>query len=566
MRNISLRVTSLVIVILLTVSFTAFAERATVSGNGVNVRTGPGTAYGIFASLDAGTAVEVMNRSNDSWYLVSWEGNSGYIASQFLELEAEDSSALVTTGQAAAPGYINGMYVCLRSGPGTTYTILGTYSNGKTLTINGSSGDWLSVSIDGKEGFVYSAYVEEGSPSSAVIEQETSNLYGGTPIASANASAVQNSGTVIVTAPLETASPAVTSTGTVSDNTNLLVPFVQPSSAPAAQASSSQVYVNPPQAEVTPPLSSPLVSAPAVSAMDTTASGVSSPASSLREAEIIGNAVRFRTGPGTTYSIIGTYDAGTRVTVRGTSGSWLSVIINGVSGYVHSDYVTDLSSNSVSAVLGTASSFSHTDASSFQVTDGFITGSSVRLREYPSMSANILAELNFGYAVKMTGISDGWTKVIYDGQEGYVSSSFVTEGTFEPAVSLSQSSGSELGKEIAAYALNYVGYPYKWGGNSPAVGFDCSGFVQYVFSQFGYSTSRVANDVRNDGIAVEASNIQPGDVLCFFSGSNYVGHVGIYVGDDSFVHAANSATGVVVTPMTNNYYASRGYEVRRITG
>ena len=182
------------------------------------------------------------------------------------------------------------------------------------------------------------------------------------------------------------------------------------------------------------------------------------------------------------------------------------------------------------------------------------------------MSAGILTELNFGNAVKMTGLSDGWVRVIYDGQEGYVASSYVTEGIFEPAANLSQSSGNSLGKEIAAYALNYVGYPYKWGGNSPAVGFDCSGFVQYVFSQFGYTTSRVANDVRNDGTAVDADDLQPGDILCFYSGSNYVGHVGIYIGDQAFVHAANSATGVVVTPLSdNNYYVSRGYEIRRMT-
>ena len=93
----------------------ASAEQASVTGDGVNVRTGPGTAYGIFASLDNGQTVEVMDRSNSSWYLVSWDGNSGYVYSDFLLLQEEDSSAYVLDTQTGSQGYINGMHVCLRS-------------------------------------------------------------------------------------------------------------------------------------------------------------------------------------------------------------------------------------------------------------------------------------------------------------------------------------------------------------------------------------------------------------------------------------------------------------------
>ena len=181
------------------------------------------------------------------------------------------------------------------------------------------------------------------------------------------------------------------------------------------------------------------------------------------------------------------------------------------------------------------------------------------------MSAKILDELNYGTSVRMIGISDDWYRVIVNGKDGYVSASFVTEGTYAPAAQLSEATGTELGKEIAAYALQYVGSPYKWGGHSPETGFDCSGFVQYVYGQFGYTTSRVANDALSDGVHVDPADLQPGDLLCFYSGNNYVGHLGIYIGDDMFVHAANSATGVVTTSLTTGYYAIRGYEIRRIT-
>jgi cell wall-associated NlpC family hydrolase len=198
-------------------------------------------------------------------------------------------------------------------------------------------------------------------------------------------------------------------------------------------------------------------------------------------------------------------------------------------------------------------------------TDGYIIGNGVRLRQAPSMTAAILNEnLNTGNNARILGVSGDWTRVIVNGQEGFVYSAYVKEGRYEPAGSVRRATGSELGKEIADYALTFLGTRYTWGGKSPATGFDCSGFVQYVFSQFGYTTSPIANDVRNEGVHVDPADIQPGDVLCFYSGNNYVGHVGIYIGDNTFVHAANSEIGVVTTSLSVGYYAQRGYEIRRM--
>ena len=79
----------------------------------------------------------------------------------------------------------------------------------------------------------------------------------------------------------------------------------------------------------------------------------------------------------------------------------------------------------------------------------------------------------------------------------------------------------------------------------------------------GYTLNRVACDQANNGVHVEPDQLQPGDILCFYSGSDYIGHVGIYIGDNKFVHAQNSATGVVVSAL-EGYYATRGFEARRI--
>ena len=111
--------------------------------------------------------------------------------------------------------------------------------------------------------------------------------------------------------------------------------------------------------------------------------------------------------------------------------------------------------------------------------------------------------------------------------------------------------------------MKFVGLPYCWGGKSPAEGFDCSGLVYYVYSQFGITLNRVAQDQAKNGVPVDPGELQPGDILCFYSGSSYIGHAGIYIGFGKFVHAQNSATGVVITDL-EGHYAERGFEARRI--
>ena len=558
---------------------TAFAEQATVTGSEVNVRSGPGMAFSITGSLKRGSVVEVLNRSNDSWYQVSWDQGSGYVSSSYLELETAASTASVTVGLENTPGYINGMYVCLRSGPGTSYSIIGTYSNGKTLTITGTSGEWKAVTIDGKEGYVFSLYVSEGSPNTAVIEMEDGGKdpYGGTPIPSQGSSAAA-SGTVFTVNESKPAggseeNSSAASSGTAGSST---APAASPgstdSSGPAASSSTSSADASAATATLglsPAPGASPAAEAaasPAPAEKDETGSA---PAVQDGKPGIItGNFVRFRKGPGTTYSIIETYNTGTALTITGISDGWAAVSIDGTAGYVFSDYVQETAAGeetpTVAETVQQTLGLSSEQLSASEVRDGYVSGNGVRLREAPSMTARILTDLNNGTALKITGFSGTWTKVICNGQEGFIASDYVREGAYEPAKAVTRSLGSEPGKEIATYALTFVGSPYSWGGNSPATGFDCSGFVQYIFSQYGYTTSRVANDVLSDGKPVDPADIQPGDVLCFYSGNGYVGHVGIYVGDNTFVHAANSISGVVTTSLSTGYYATRGYEIRRI--
>ena len=141
-----------------------------------------------------------------------------------------------------------------------------------------------------------------------------------------------------------------------------------------------------------------------------------------------------------------------------------------------------------------------------------------------------------------------------------------TENTSSKNESNTQgTSSSASGNNIVAYAKKYMGYKYVSGGSSPSTGFDCSGFTSYVYKQCGISISRSSSAQASNGTAVSKSNLQPGDLVIFNNRANTsIGHVGIYIGGNTFIHAGNSGTGVITTSLSDSYYSARYVTGRRI--
>ena len=118
------------------------------------------------------------------------------------------------------------------------------------------------------------------------------------------------------------------------------------------------------------------------------------------------------------------------------------------------------------------------------------------------------------------------------------------------------------GMDVVEFACRFLGSKYTWAGKDPSTGFDCSGFVWYVYSQFGYDLNRVAASQAKNGVHVDSDDLRMGDVLCFYTYGSYIGHSGIYIGNGKFIHAANSSSGVIITELSK--YPCNGFEARRI--
>ena len=120
-------------------------------------------------------------------------------------------------------------------------------------------------------------------------------------------------------------------------------------------------------------------------------------------------------------------------------------------------------------------------------------------------------------------------------------------------VGASQASTS-IGQRAASIAIHQVGVPYRYGGSAPT-GFDCSGLVHYSYQRAGKAVARTTAQLWNSTSAVDRRDMRPGDVL-FFRIEGKMSHVGIYIGDNRFVHAPSSGKSVSIESLSSDFYRS----------
>ena len=413
----------------------------------------------------------------------------------------------VSASAASAGGATTTTAVNFRTGAGTNYGIISTLPAGTHVVVSSqSSGGWATVVYNGTVGYISSDYLKRANDMDAsfgtgTIDGSYVRMRSGASTSS-SILGTYNSGTTMTVTGVSGAWYKVSYNGTAG-------------------------YVH----------------SDYVSLSGVTSNGGSTGSSN---GSVKGSDVRMRSGPGTNYSILGTYQNGTPLTVTGTENGWSKVTIGGVSGYIRSDYVSGGGADSKT---------------------GYIKGTGVRMRSGASTTSSILGVYNTGTEMTITGESGNWYKVSYSGKDGYVCKDYMT--TTKPdngGGSTSSTPSGSIGETIVATAKQYMGAPYVYGGMSPS-GFDCSGFVNYVYKLCGYSMSRVASSIyNNNGTYVEKANLQLGDLVFFASNSSSIGHVGIYIGSGQFIHSSSGAGCVVISDLSSSYYLKNYVGAKRIAG
>lgn len=321
-------------------------------------------------------------------------------------------------------------------------------------------------------------------------------------------------------------------------------------------------------------------------------------------------------------NVISNAKQNTQVTIISIAGGWAYVSTDEVNGWIRLDKLsikeTNVSesntnsseSNSNAETANNSENTNNTKANEsekeneqeeFQSKNVYIKASAANIRSSATTNSEVITTLSQNTVVKIVGEEDDWYKVEVSGKNGYILKTLVSDTkvevtsrsatptrattqtqvtTQEETTTQSQTTNNEgtttqgqqsttqttssKGEEVVAYAKQYLGCKYVYAGAGPSV-FDCSGFTMYVYKHFGYSMGHSAVTQAGVGSYVSKSNLQPGDLVIFNNESNTsIGHVGIYVGSGSFIHASSGSGKVIISSLSNAYYSARYVTGRRI--
>lgn len=228
----------------------------------------------------------------------------------------------------------------------------------------------------------------------------------------------------------------------------------------------------------------------------------------------------------------------------------------------------------------------------------YAKSSGINVRSESNTSSEVVTSIGINTEVKVVGEENGWYKVEVDGNNGYIRNDLLSNEKVEVSSrsndidrseseknvntnqnsentninntpqevtssnSVPVSSSGVSGNDIVEYAKQFLGCRYVYGAAGPS-SFDCSGLTMYVYKHFGYSLSHSSKVQATQGKAV-TGELQPGDILVFTNGGSAVGHVGIYIGNDKFIHASDSTTGVIISNLSDRWNKSKYVGARRI--
>ena len=263
-----------------------------------------------------------------------------------------------------------------------------------------------------------------------------------------------------------------------------------------------------------------------------------SPLTSLNEDGSIVNvsyAVNVRQGAGLNTDVLTTLHNGKNVKVIGKQGEWYKVQVDGITGYIYQEYIS---------INKTVNKDTHTSSLTNKTINNYassLISKTVNKDASNSTSKTINKDTSNSANKTINKDTSNSTNKITNKDTNNSINKTINKDT--------SSSTGVTAQQVLAYAYQFEGYPYVWGGSSPSTGFDCSGFVQYVYAHFGINLPRTTFEQVNCGTPVSLNNIKPGDLVFEFGSSEGPNHVGIYIGNGQMIDAAGVGQGVTISKL-----------------
>ena len=263
-----------------------------------------------------------------------------------------------------------------------------------------------------------------------------------------------------------------------------------------------------------------------------------SPLTSLNEDGSIVNvsyAVNVRQGAGLNTDVLTTLHNGKNVKVIGKQGEWYKVQVDGITGYIYQEYIS---------INKTVNKDTHTSSLTNKTINNYassLISKTVNKDASNSTSKTINKDTSNSANKTINKDTSNSTNKITNKDTNNSTNKTINKDT--------SSSTGVTAQQVLAYAYQFEGYPYVWGGSSPSTGFDCSGFVQYVYAHFGINLPRTTFEQVNCGTPVSLNNIKPGDLVFEFGSSEGPNHVGIYIGNGQMIDAAGVGQGVTISKL-----------------
>ncbi|MBX4260547.1 SH3 domain-containing protein [Clostridium estertheticum] len=296
----------------------------------------------------------------------------------------------------------------------------------------------------------------------------------------------------------------------------------------------------------------------------------STPVSTKKYGQITASTLNVRSGAGSTYPVTGSITLGSKVTILGTLNGFYKIIYNGKTNYISTLYVKVVSSTSTPTAAVTPAV---TPPAKPTGVGKIIASDFLNVRKTASLDskATIIGSLKPNQKIDIYETQDNFYKIKYSGQWGYISKTYVSmvnESSSSPnyIANGQQSATTVTGNNIVSYANTFLGTPYLWGGTTPATlsttgkyisgGFDCSGLVLYVYNHYGISLPRTTMDQINVGTPINMDNLKNGDLVFFTtntSSPSEVSHIGIYIGNNKFIHCPKPGDVVKISELTGYY-------------